>query len=104
MSQQYSIEQIPVNFNRIIEEVEQGEPIQITRQGKQVAVILSTAEYERLVHKNPRFWESVVGGKAHSNKRGGMNRRPPRRGIGHWWLFPCPMPHAHESKLGKNFS
>ncbi|BAY90968.1 MULTISPECIES: type II toxin-antitoxin system Phd/YefM family antitoxin [unclassified Tolypothrix] len=60
MSQQYSIEEIPVNFNRIIEEVEQGEPIQITRQGQQVAVILSSAEYERLLNKSPRFWESVT--------------------------------------------
>lgn len=60
MSQQYSIEQIPVNLNKIIEEVEQGEPIQITRQGKQVAVIISTAEYERLLNKNPSFWESVA--------------------------------------------
>ncbi|BAY08042.1 type II toxin-antitoxin system Phd/YefM family antitoxin [Calothrix sp. NIES-2098] len=60
MSQQYSIEQIPVNFDRIIEEVEQGEPIQITRQGKQVAVILSTAEYERLVNQTSNFWESLA--------------------------------------------
>jgi prevent-host-death family protein len=60
MSQQYSIEQIPVNLNKIIEEAEQGEPIQITRQGKQVAVIISTAEYERLLHKHPGFWESVA--------------------------------------------
>ncbi|CAD5941528.1 Antitoxin [Planktothrix tepida] len=59
MSQQYSIEQIPVNLNKIIQEVEQGEPIEITRQGQQIAVILSTTEYERLVNKAPGFWESL---------------------------------------------
>lgn len=59
MSQQYSIEQIPVNLNKIIQEVEQGEPIEITRQGQQIAVILSTTEYERLVNKTSGFWESL---------------------------------------------
>lgn len=59
MSQQYSIEQIPVNFNKIIREVEQGEQIKITQQGKQIAVIISTAEYERLLNKVPTFGESI---------------------------------------------
>lgn len=59
MSQQYSIEEIPVNFNQIIQEVEQGEQIEIIQQGKQIAVIISTAEYERLLNKTTNFWESV---------------------------------------------
>ena len=52
---QYSIEQIPVNFNKMIQEVEQGEQIEITQEGKQIAVIISTAEYERLLNKIPSF-------------------------------------------------
>lgn len=56
---QYSIEQIPLNLDKIIQEAEQGEPIQITQQGKQIAVILSHAEYEKLLNKTPNFWESV---------------------------------------------
>ncbi|BAZ11533.1 prevent-host-death family protein [Calothrix sp. NIES-4071] len=56
---QYSIEQIPLNLNKIVQEVEQGEAIQITQQGKQIAVILSNAEYEKLLNKTPNFWESV---------------------------------------------
>lgn len=56
---QYSIEQIPPNLDKIIQEAEQGEPIQITQQGKQIAVILSQAEYEKLLNKTPNFWESV---------------------------------------------
>ena len=59
MSQQYSIEQFPVNINKIIQEVEQGQAIEITQQGKQIAVIISTAEYERLKNKTLSFWESV---------------------------------------------
>jgi cellobiose PTS system EIIB component len=59
MSQQYSIKQIPVNINKIIQEVEQGQPIEITQEGKQIAVIISTAEYERLKNKTLSFWESI---------------------------------------------
>lgn len=59
MSQQYPIEQIPLNLDRILQEVEQGEPIQIIWQGKQIAVMLSASEYERLLNKKAGFWESV---------------------------------------------
>lgn len=59
MFQKYSIEQIPLNLNKIIQEVEQGELIQITQQGKQIAIILSIAEYEKLLDKRPSFWEST---------------------------------------------
>ena len=59
MSQQYSIEQIPVNLNKIIQGVEQGEQIEITQQGKQIAVIISITEYEKLLNKKQSFWESV---------------------------------------------
>jgi prevent-host-death family protein len=56
---QYSIEQIPVNFNKMIQEVQQGEQIEITQAGKQIDVIISTAEYERLLNKIPSFGESI---------------------------------------------
>ena len=59
MSQEYSIEQITVNLNKNIQQVEEGEKIEIQRQGKQIAVIISTAEYERLQNKTTNFWESV---------------------------------------------
>ncbi|MEH1998702.1 MAG: type II toxin-antitoxin system prevent-host-death family antitoxin [Nostoc sp.] len=59
MSQQYSIEQIPKNLDKIFQEIEQGESVQITQQGQQVAVILPAAEYQRLLHKKPGFWEAV---------------------------------------------
>ena len=59
MTQQYPIEQISFNFDKILQEVEQGEPIQISWQGKQVAVMLSASEYERLITKQVGFWESV---------------------------------------------
>jgi prevent-host-death family protein len=59
MSQQYPMEQISFNLDRILQEVEQGEPIQISWQGKQVAVMLSASKYERLLNKQVGFWKSV---------------------------------------------
>lgn len=59
MSQQYPIEEITVNLNKIIQEVEQGEQIEITQQGKQIAVIISTQEYNKLLNNKQSFWESV---------------------------------------------
>jgi PTS system cellobiose-specific IIB component len=59
MSQQYSIEQVPKNLDKIFQGIEQGESVQITQQGQQVAVILPAAEYQRLLHEKPGFWESV---------------------------------------------
>jgi cellobiose PTS system EIIB component len=42
---QYSIEQVQTQLNEIIQAVEQGEAIEITRQGTQVAILLSPDEY-----------------------------------------------------------
>ncbi|WP_066377288.1 MULTISPECIES: type II toxin-antitoxin system Phd/YefM family antitoxin [unclassified Anabaena] len=60
MSHQYSIEQVPANLDKIFQEVEQGESVQITREGAQVAVILSLAEYERLLQSQSSFWQSLA--------------------------------------------
>ncbi|QFS45965.1 type II toxin-antitoxin system Phd/YefM family antitoxin [Nostoc sphaeroides] len=59
MSQEYSIEQVAKNLDKIFQGIEQGESVQITQQGQQVAVILPAAEYQRLLHGKPDFWESV---------------------------------------------
>jgi len=59
MSEQYSIEQIPLNLNKIIQKVKKGEPIEIIQQGKQIAVIISTAEYTKLLNKAPSFWQAI---------------------------------------------
>lgn len=58
-SKQYSLEEILINSNKIIQEVTEGEAIQITQDGKEVAVIISQAEYEKLSNKKQGFWESI---------------------------------------------
>jgi cellobiose PTS system EIIB component len=46
---QYSITQVQENPEDIIQAVEREKAVEITQRGKQVAVLLSVAEYERLV-------------------------------------------------------
>lgn len=46
---QYSISQVQENPEDIIQAVEREKAVEITQQGKQVAVLLSIAEYERLL-------------------------------------------------------
>ena len=44
----------------IIYSVENGTPVQLTRHGKPVAVLLSIDEYERLSQKREGFWETLI--------------------------------------------
>ncbi|MDF5727756.1 MAG: type II toxin-antitoxin system prevent-host-death family antitoxin [Rhizonema sp. PD38] len=59
MTHQYSVEQLPKQLERIIQEVEKSGSAQITRQGERVAVILSAAEYDRLLHEKLGFGEAL---------------------------------------------
>ena len=51
---------------RLIHDAEAGETVQVTRRGKPVAVLVSQAEYERLLRGLPRrtFWEAVQAMRA----------------------------------------
>lgn len=50
---QYSISQVQENTEDIIQTVEREKAVEITQQGKQVAVLLSVDEYHRLVGDKP---------------------------------------------------
>ena len=52
---QYSIDQVQSKLNDLIQVVEQGEPVEITRQGKRVAILLSVEEYEQLKTEKKGF-------------------------------------------------
>jgi prevent-host-death family protein len=51
---QYPIDQLQGHLNDLVQVVEQGEPVEITRQGKRVAVLLSVEEYEQYFEGNDR--------------------------------------------------
>lgn len=59
MSKQYSIAEARNDLPGIVHKVEAGKPIQLTRRGKPVAVLLSMAAYERLSRGQPDFWGAV---------------------------------------------
>lgn len=60
MSERYSIAEAQDCFGQIIHDAENGKPIQITRRGNPVAIVLSLSEYQRLTSPNLRFGTALV--------------------------------------------
>ena len=56
---QYSIARARDNLPGIVHEVEKGRPIELTRRGKPVAVIVSIDDYERMTPKRLDFVAAV---------------------------------------------
>ncbi|NEQ12008.1 MAG: type II toxin-antitoxin system Phd/YefM family antitoxin, partial [Moorea sp. SIO4E2] len=52
MSEGYDLAEARVRFAEIVHDAEQGKPVQITRRGKPVAIVLSLREYQRLRSEN----------------------------------------------------
>jgi prevent-host-death family protein len=59
MSNQYSLLQAQEQLTKIIREVENGTPVEITRDDKPVAIVISIDEYNRLLGGNSSFWKSL---------------------------------------------
>lgn len=64
MSKQYSIAEARHDLAAIVHEAETNGPIQFTRRGKSVAVLLSQADYERLTLQRTDFWEAYEAFRA----------------------------------------
>ena len=59
MQKQFSISEAKNSLPTIIHYVEKGPSIELTRQGKPVAVLLSIQDYERLSRKYTGFWNAL---------------------------------------------
>ena len=59
MAKQVTIAVAKDQLPGIIHEAERGKPIEITRRGKPVAVILSITEYTRIRAGKRGFWDSL---------------------------------------------
>jgi antitoxin Phd len=59
MGRQYSIAQARNHLPGIIHEVERGSPVELTRRGKPVAVIVSLPQYRRLLEGKKDLWEAI---------------------------------------------
>lgn len=55
MSRRYPIAEARANLPTIIDEVESGAAVELTRRGKSVAVLVSVAEYARLRGERANF-------------------------------------------------
>ena len=63
MSKSYSVAEARNSLTTLIDEVLDGKAVQITRRGKPVAVLVSTAEYTNLKQRGKRkkgLWEAIV--------------------------------------------
>jgi prevent-host-death family protein len=59
MARRYSIAEARQEFARLVRRVERGRPLEITRRGRPVAVLVSASEYLRLAGERPSFAETV---------------------------------------------
>jgi antitoxin Phd len=55
----YSIAEARDRLAKLVHEAERGAPIEITRRGKPVAVLVSLSEYQRLRKGENGFWHSL---------------------------------------------
>ena len=44
----------------LVHDVEEGAPVEITRRGRPVAVLVSYHEYQRLLGDGPSFWDAML--------------------------------------------
>ncbi|HXI27266.1 MAG TPA: type II toxin-antitoxin system prevent-host-death family antitoxin [Vicinamibacterales bacterium] len=58
MARRYSIADARTSLATIIGQAEAGEPIELTRRGKPVAVVVSSREFERMRGDRPRFGQA----------------------------------------------
>lgn len=58
MRKQQSIAAARSNLPQLVRQAESGEPIELTRRGESVAVLIGRKEYERLATRSRRFSEA----------------------------------------------
>ena len=54
----YSIAEARNQLSRVVHEAEDGNPVELTRRGRPVAVVLSIEEYRRLRGERGDFWDA----------------------------------------------
>ena len=59
MVRQCSISEARNNLPNLIREVEHGPPVELTRRGRQVAVLLSISDFQRLTSGKDDLWTAI---------------------------------------------
>ena len=55
----YSIAEARQNLAAIVHEVEKGGPVEVTRRGEAVAMLVSVEDYRRMAEGRRGFWEAL---------------------------------------------
>ena len=57
---QTSIAEARDRLASLVHDVEAGAPVEITRRGRPVAVLVAYHEYQRLLGEGPSFWDAML--------------------------------------------
>jgi prevent-host-death family protein len=57
---QTSIAEARDHLASLVHDVEDGAPVEITRRGRPVAVLVAYHEYQRLLGEGPSFWDAML--------------------------------------------
>ncbi len=68
MRRQYSVAEAKNHLPAVIHDVEAGEPVEITRHGRAVVVMMSLAAYHRLQGARPDLWAAYEAWRARSRE------------------------------------
>ena len=60
MTKKYSVAEARKQLSKLLHDVEGGQPVEITRRGNSVAVVLSLADYQRLANVTGAFGEAYA--------------------------------------------
>lgn len=60
MPKSYSIAEAKNHLPLMVRRAESGEPVEITRRGEPVAVVLSIEEYRRLQERQPNLYDTIM--------------------------------------------
>lgn len=60
LKRQTSVAEARDRLASLVHEVEEGAPVEITRRGRPVAVLVSYHEYQRLLGEGPSFWDAML--------------------------------------------
>ena len=59
MPKRYSIAEARNNLPSLVHAVEEGPPVELTRRGHPVAVLLSTLDFQKLTQRQPDLWSAI---------------------------------------------
>lgn len=70
MEERYTIADAKNKLSSLIHSVETGRPVELTRHGKPVAVLLSIKDFQRMNRKKTGYWGALNSWRKHAETEG----------------------------------